>query len=170
MRLPADLALVDALVLPGGESTTMSRLIRVFHLEVPLRRRLCEGMPTMSTCAGLILLSRTVLDGRPDQLTFAALDLEVRRNAYGRQRESFEANLDVEPLGIAPFRAVFIRAPRIETIGQDVQVIASFDGKPVAVCQGPHLALGFHPEMTGDLRMHQLFLRRAEEALEVNAA
>ena len=170
VRLPADLAAVDALVLPGGESTTMSRLIRVFDLETPLRHRLSEGMPTMSTCAGLILLSRTVLAGRPDQLTFGALDVEVRRNAYGRQRESFEADLKVEPLGVAPFRAVFIRAPRIEATGPDVEVLASFDGNPVAVSSGLHLGLGFHPEMTGDVRLHQLFLRRVEEALEVNAA
>jgi 5'-phosphate synthase pdxT subunit len=170
VRSPADLAAVDALVLPGGESTTMGRLIRVFDVEAPLRQRLGEGMPTMSTCAGLILLSREVLDARPDQLSFGALDISVRRNAYGRQRESFEADLDVEPLGVAPFRAVFIRAPRIEATAAEVEVIASFDGNPVAVCQGPHLGLGFHPEMTGDLRLHQLFLRRVEEALEVNAA
>jgi pyridoxal 5'-phosphate synthase pdxT subunit len=170
VRLPEDLARADALIPPGGESTTMSRLLRVFALEAPLRERLAGGMPTMSTCAGLILLSRHVLDGRPDQLALAALDLTVRRNGYGRQVESFEADIAIEPLGVAPFRAVFIRAPLIEACGPDVQVIASFDGKPVAVSQGPHLGLGFHPEMTGDIRLHQLFLRRVEDALEVNAA
>jgi len=170
VRLPDDLARADALVLPGGESTTMGRLLRVFGLEAPLRERLAAGMPTMSTCAGLILLSRHVLDGRPDQLTLGALDLTVRRNGYGRQVESFEADVDIEPLGVAPFRAVFIRAPRIESSGPDVQVLASFDGNPVAVSQGHHLGLGFHPEMTGDVRLHQLFLRRVEDALEVSAA
>jgi 5'-phosphate synthase pdxT subunit len=170
VRQPADLAAVDALVLPGGESTTISRLLRVFELEVPLRERLAGGMPTMSTCAGLILLSSAVLDGRPDQLALGALDVTVRRNGYGRQAESFEADVDVELLGVAPFRAVFIRAPRIESCGADVQVIASFDGNPVAVSQGPHLGLGFHPEMTGDVRLHQLFLDRVEAALEESAA
>jgi pyridoxal 5'-phosphate synthase pdxT subunit len=170
VRTPADLELADALVLPGGESTTMSRLLHVFGLETPLRERLAAGMPTLSTCAGLILLSREVLDGRPDQLALGVLDVSVRRNGYGRQVESFEADLDVAPLGVAPFRAVFIRAPLIESVGPDVEVIASFDNNPVAIAQGPHLGLCFHPEMTEDPRLHQLFLERATAALEVNAA
>jgi 5'-phosphate synthase pdxT subunit len=161
---------VDALVLPGGESTTMSRLLRVFGLEEPLRERLAGGMPTLATCAGLILLSREVLDGRPDQVTLDAVDIVVRRNAYGRQVESFEADLEVEPLGIAPFRGVFIRAPRIEQIGDSVRVIAEFEGNPVAIMSGPHKGLVFHPEMTGDVRLHQLFLEHAQDALESSAA
>jgi pyridoxal 5'-phosphate synthase pdxT subunit len=170
VRTPADLERVDALVLPGGESTTMSRLLHVFGLETPLRERLAAGMPTLSTCAGLILLSREVLDGRPDQLALGVLDVSVRRNGYGRQVESFEADLDVAPLGVAPFRAVFIRAPLIESAGPDVEVIASYDANPVAIAQGPHLGLCFHPEMTDDPRLHQLFLERATAALEVSAA
>jgi pyridoxal 5'-phosphate synthase pdxT subunit len=170
VRTPADLERVDALVIPGGESTTMSRLLHVFGLEGPLRERLAAGMPTLSTCAGLILLSREVLDGRPDQLALGVLDVSVRRNGYGRQVESFEADLAVAPLGVAPFRAVFIRAPLIESTGPDAEVIASFGDNPVAIAQGPHLGLCFHPEMTEDPRLHQLFLERAAAALEVSAA
>jgi pyridoxal 5'-phosphate synthase pdxT subunit len=170
VRTPADLDGVDALVLPGGESTTMSRLLQVFGLEAPLRERLATGMPTLSTCAGLILLSRQVLDGRPDQLALGALDLSVRRNGYGRQVDSFEADLAVAPLGVAPFRAVFIRAPLIESVGAGVEVIATFGDNAVAVAQGPHLGLCFHPEMTDDPRLHQLFLDRATSALEASAA
>lgn len=170
VRTPADLERVDALVLPGGESTTMSRLLHVFGLEAPLRERLAAGMPTLSTCAGLILLSREVLDGRPDQLALGVLDVSVRRNGYGRQVESFEADIALAPLGVAPFRAVFIRAPLIERTGPEAEVIASFDNNPVAIAQGPHLGLCFHPEMTEDPRLHRLFLERAAAALEVNAA
>lgn len=170
VRTAAELETVDALVLPGGESTTMSRLLQVFDLEMPLRERLAAGMPTLSTCAGLILMSREVLDGRPDQIALGVLDLSVRRNGYGRQVESFEADLPVSSLGVAPFRAVFIRAPRIERAGPDVEVIATFGDNPVAVVQGPHLGLCFHPEMTDDSRLHRVFLERAEAVLEVNAA
>jgi pyridoxal 5'-phosphate synthase pdxT subunit len=170
VRTAADLDGVDALVLPGGESTTMSRLLQVFDLEGPLRERLEAGMPTMSTCAGLILLSREVLDGRPDQISLGALDITVRRNGYGRQVESFEADIPVAPLGLAPFRAVFIRAPMIVATGADAEIIATFDDNPVAVAQGPHIGLCFHPEMTDDARLHQLFLERAAAALEVSAA
>ena len=170
VRTPGDLDGVDALVLPGGESTTMSRLLQVFGLEAPLRERLATGMPTLSTCAGLILLSREVLDGRPDQLALGALNLSVRRNGYGRQVDSFEADLAVAPLGVAPFRAVFIRAPLIESVGAGVEVIATFGDNAVAVAHGPHLGLCFHPEMTDDPRLHQLFLDRATSVLEASAA
>lgn len=170
VRTAADLETVDALVLPGGESTTMSRLLQVFDLEKPLRERLAAGMPTLSTCAGLILMSREVLDGRPDQISLGILAISVRRNGYGRQVESFEADVAVGPLGVAPFHAVFIRAPLIEHAGPDAEVIASFGGNPVAVAQGPHIGLCFHPEMTDDARLHQLFLERAAAALEVDAA
>lgn len=170
MRTVAELDAVDALVLPGGELTTMSRLLQVFDLEMPLRARLAAGMPTLSTCAGLILMSREVLDGRADQISFGALDVTVRRNGYGRQVESFEADLPVAPLGVAPFRAVFIRAPLIEQTGPDAEVVATFGENAVAVAQGPHLGLCFHPEMTDDPRLHQLFLERAAAALEANAA
>lgn len=170
VRTPAELESVDALVLPGGESTTMSRLLRVFGLEMPLRERLAAGMPTLSTCAGLILMSREVLDGRADQLALGILDVSVRRNGYGRQVDSFEADVPVSLLGIAPFRAVFIRAPRIEHAGPESEVVATFGGNPVAVIQGPHIGLCFHPEMTDDSRLHQLFVERSVAALEVSAA
>ena len=170
MRTPAELDAVDALVLPGGESTTMSRLLQVFDLEMPLRERLAAGMPTLSTCAGLILMSRDVLDGRPDQIALGVLDLGVRRNGYGRQVNSFEADLPVAPLGVAPFHAVFIRAPLIVRTGPEAEVVATFGDNAVAVVQGPHIGLCFHPEMTDNSRLHQLFLERAAAALEVNAA
>ena len=170
VRTPDELESVDALILPGGESTTMNRLLKVFDLEMPLRERLADGMPTLSTCAGLILMSREVLDGRPDQIALGILDVSVRRNGYGRQVESFEADIPIAPLGVAPFRAVFIRAPLIEEAGPDADVIASFGNNPVAVAQGPHIGLCFHPEMTDDLRLHQLFLERAAASLEVSAA
>jgi pyridoxal 5'-phosphate synthase pdxT subunit len=170
VRSPEDLAAVDALVLPGGESTTMGRLLRVFHLEQPLRERVAAGMPTLSTCAGLILLAREIRDGRADQQPLGILDVAVRRNGYGRQLESFEADVALEPLGVAPLRAVFIRAPRIEEVGANADIIARLDGEPVAVSQGPHLGLTFHPEMTDDLRVHQLFLERVVRHLESSAA
>jgi 5'-phosphate synthase pdxT subunit len=170
VRTPAELDAVDALVLPGGESTTMSRLLQVFNLEMPLRERLADGMPTLSTCAGLILMSREVLDGRSDQIALRILDISVRRNGYGRQVESFEADVPVTLLGVAPFRAVFIRAPRIEHVGPDAEVIATYGKNAVAVAQGPHVGLCFHPEMTNDARLHQVFLDRAASALEVSAA
>lgn len=168
VRFPNQLLGIDALVLPGGESTTMSRLLRVFGLLEPLRERLDAGMPTFSTCAGAILLSREILDGRPDQVALGALDIEVRRNGYGRQLESFEADLQVDSLEGPLFRAVFIRAPTFERVGPAAQVLASYDGKPVAIAQGQHLSLAFHPEMTSDDRLHRLFLallsRRREHA------
>jgi pyridoxal 5'-phosphate synthase pdxT subunit len=170
VRTRDELESVDALILPGGESTTMSRLLKVFDLEMPLRERLADGMPTLSTCAGLILMSREVLDGRPDQIALGILDVSVRRNGYGRQVASFEADIPIAPLGVAPFRAVFIRAPLIEEAGPDADVIASFGDNPVAVAQGAHIGLCFHPEMTDDLRLHQLFLERAAASLEVSAA
>ncbi len=164
VRTADELAAVDALALPGGESTTMSRLIRAFGLEPPLRRRLQGGMPTFSTCAGTILLSRTILDGKDDQIAFGVLDLATRRNAYGRQVDSFERDLEIAGLGDEPFHAVFIRAPLITAHGAHVDVLASHEGSPVAVSQGAHLSFTFHPEMTADLRLHRLFAERVEEA------
>ncbi len=160
VRFPAQLRGIDALALPGGESTTMSRLLRVFELLEPLRERLDAGMPTFSTCAGAILLSRGISGGRPDQVALGVLDLDVLRNGYGRQLESFEADLRIEGIEGDPFRAVFIRAPVFERVGSRAQVLARYDGKPVAVSQGSHLALAFHPEMTSDDRLHRLFLEQ----------
>ena len=154
VRTPADLALVDALILPGGESTTMSLLLDSSELRDPIADRLVAGMPAFGTCAGLILLARQVLDGRPDQTSFGAIDISVRRNGYGRQVDSFEAELPWEP----PLHAVFIRAPVVERTGKAVEVLASVDDKPVLCRQGPILVAAFHPELSGDRRVHQLFL------------
>jgi pyridoxal 5'-phosphate synthase pdxT subunit len=158
VRTPAELDTVDALMLPGGESTTMSMLLRSSGLFEPIARRLKDGMPAFGTCAGLILLARDVLDGRPDQENFGELDLTVRRNAYGRQLDSFEADLDVPALGGERFPAVFIRAPLIERAGPSVEVLACHDGHPVLVRHDHVWAAAFHPELSGDARLHALFL------------
>jgi 5'-phosphate synthase pdxT subunit len=158
VRTPRDLRGVDALVFPGGESTTMSRLLGTSGLTEPLAEVLAGGLATFSTCAGLILLARDVLDGRVDQHHFDALDVVVRRNAYGRQVDSFETDLDVENLG-QPFHAVFIRAPQILQAGPHVDVLASHNHQAVLIRQGPHLAMSFHPELAGDHRLHAVFLK-----------
>ncbi len=157
VRTPDQLADVDALVVPGGESTTMSKLLDTSGLAQPLRDRLADGLPTFGTCAGMIVLARTVLDGRADQRSYDAIDVTVRRNAFGRQIDSFEADLAITGLD-APFHAVFIRAPFVEEVGDGVEVLASVDGHPVLCRQGPVLVSAFHPELTGDLRLHELFL------------
>ena len=162
VRLPAELARVSALVVPGGESTAISLLLESSGLLGPLKARLREGMPTFGTCAGMILLANEVIDGRPDQHNLAAIDISVRRNAFGRQRDSFETDLRVAGLG-APLHAVFIRAPLVERTGPGVQVLASVavpggTQKPVVCRQGPVLVTSFHPELAGDTRLHELFL------------
>lgn len=163
VRAPGHLAGLDGLVLPGGESTTMSMLLERAGLFEPLAERLGEGMPAFGTCAGMILLSSDVLDGRPDQRSFAALDIGVRRNAFGRQVQSFEAELDVTGLSPGgPFDAVFIRAPAVERVGPAVEVLASVDGRPVLCRQGRVLVAAFHPELSEDLRLHRLFLDSCE--------
>ncbi|CAB4540218.1 MAG: pyridoxal 5'-phosphate synthase glutaminase subunit PdxT [Actinomycetes bacterium] len=157
VRTPADLAGVDALVMPGGESTTMSRLLHTAELFDPLAERLAAGMPVFGTCAGMILLAAEVLDGRPDQRSFAAIDIAVRRNGYGRQIDSFEHEVDVDGLD-APFHVVFIRAPKVERTGPGVEVLARHDGVPVLARQGRVLVASFHPELTDDDRLHAMFL------------
>lgn len=157
VRVPGDLARLSGLVMPGGESTTMSKLLVSSGLFVALGKRLSQGFPVFGTCAGMILLAARVLDGRPDQQSFAALDVTVRRNAYGRQVDSFEADLSVTGLN-APFPAVFIRAPLITELGDGVQVLARHEAQPVLVRQGSVMAASFHPELTGDGRLHELFL------------
>jgi len=158
VRTADDLAGVDALVLPGGESTTMSRLLDTSGLFDPVADRLAGGMPVLGTCAGMILLAGEVLDGRPDQRCFAAIDVAVRRNAFGRQVDSFETGLDVDELEGGPFPAVFIRAPVVERVGEGVEVLATVDGRPV-LCRQEHVTVAaFHPELSGDLRLHRLFL------------
>lgn len=164
VRTPEHLAAADAVVLPGGESTTISMLLESSGLLEPLADRLTAGTPAFGTCAGMILLASEVLDGRPDQRSLAAIDLAVRRNAYGRQVDSFEADLAVagveEP--DRPFRAVFIRAPAVERAGAGVEVLAEVDGRPVLCRQGRVLVSAFHPELSGDGRLHRLFLEVAD--------
>ena len=157
VRTPTDLAGVDALVMPGGESTTMSRLLRTAQLFDPIATRLASSMPVFGTCAGMILLATDVLDGRTDQLSFQAIDISVRRNGYGRQVDSFEADIAVSGLSDT-FHAVFIRAPKVERFGAAVTVIAHHDGVPVLARQAHVLVSSFHPELTGDRRLHAIFL------------
>jgi pyridoxal 5'-phosphate synthase pdxT subunit len=158
VRSPADLQRVDALVLPGGESTTMSMLLESSGLFDPLADRLAEGMPAFGTCAGMILLGHDILDGRPDQRCFDAVDISVRRNAFGRQVDSFEADLGVAGIDGGPLHAIFIRAPVVSRVGEGVDVIATVDGQPVACRQGSVLVAAFHPELGSDPRLHELFL------------
>jgi pyridoxal 5'-phosphate synthase pdxT subunit len=158
VRVPEELAALDALILPGGESTTMSKLLDSSAMRDPLAAQLRDGLPAFGTCAGMILLAREVVDGRPDQRSFGALDVSVRRNAYGRQRDSFEAPLLVEGLSGGPFPGVFIRAPRLESVGDAVEVLATHDGHAVLARQGTVWIASFHPELSGDLRLHDRFL------------
>jgi 5'-phosphate synthase pdxT subunit len=157
VRVPADLNEVAALIMPGGESTTMSQLLESSGLFDALSDRLSDGFRVFGTCAGMILLARTVIGGRPDQRSFGAIDISVERNAYGRQVDSFEVELEVSGLD-DPFPAVFIRAPRICELGPAVETLAVHEGSPVLVRQGTVLAASFHPELTGDGRLHALFL------------
>ena len=157
VRTPVQLDEVDALVVPGGESTTMSKLLVSSGLDEALRVGLAAGLPAFGTCAGMIVLAGSVLDGRADQRPYDAIDITVRRNAFGRQVDSFEADLDVEGLD-EPFPAVFIRAPFVEAAGPDVEVLARVDGHPVLCRQGSVLVSAFHPELTADPRLHRLFL------------
>jgi 5'-phosphate synthase pdxT subunit len=155
VKKPEHLGQVDALVIPGGESTTIGKMAARFGLIEPLRESIEGGLPTYGTCAGLILLAGAVTEG--DQPLIGALDVVVRRNAFGRQNESFEADLDVEGLD-EPVHAVFIRAPWVEKVGSEVEVLADVDDHPVMVRQGKVLATSFHPELTGDARIHRMLL------------
>ena len=165
VRRPAELDDVDGLVIPGGESTTIDKLTRAFDLREPLLKRLADGMPAYGSCAGMIMLADRVLDVAPGQQTLGGLDVTVRRNAFGRQVESFEADLPFEGLA-DPMHAVFIRAPWVEDVGPAVEVLASVRAlgaeHPVAVRQGSLLATSFHPEISGDVRVHRLFVEMVE--------
>jgi 5'-phosphate synthase pdxT subunit len=157
VRRPADLAGLDAIVLPGGESTTMSHLLTTSGLFDELKSHLAAGLPVFGTCAGMILCATTVRDGRDDQRGFDLIDLAVRRNGYGRQLDSFEADLAVRDLD-EPFHAVFIRAPLVERVGPDVEVLAVHEGVPVLVRAGTCTVAAFHPELTDDGRLHEQFI------------
>lgn len=158
VRTPAQLAAVDGLVLPGGESTVIDKLARLFELREPIIERIASGMPVYGTCAGLILLAERILDGLPTQLPFGGIDIDVRRNAFGSQVDSFEAELAVPVLGAPPVRATFIRAPAVERVGAAVEVLARVGERVVAVEQGVLLGTSFHPEVDGEARFHQRFL------------
>lgn len=165
VRTPAQLASVDALVLPGGESSVIDKLSRAFGLHEAIRARIAAGMPVYGTCAGLILLADRVTDGAPGQQTFGGLDVTVQRNAFGSQVDSFETDLDVPVLGERPVRAVFIRAPRVTQAGRGVDVLAALaDDSIVAVRQGALVGTSFHPEMTGEYRFHALLLEMMRAA------
>jgi len=169
VRRPEELDEVDGLVLPGGESTTISKLAVTFGLVEPLRKRLANGMPAYGSCAGMILLADRILDGVPGQETFGGIDMTVRRNAFGRQVDSFEERIHLAGIGGGPFHAVFIRAPWVESVGEPVEVIGWVEAGPaagriVAVRQGRLLATSFHPELTGDPRVHALFVQMVRDS------
>ncbi|HXQ58599.1 MAG TPA: pyridoxal 5'-phosphate synthase glutaminase subunit PdxT [Acidimicrobiales bacterium] len=181
VRRPSDLSGLDGIVLPGGESTTMSMLLSSSELLEPLGKEIAAGLPVFGTCAGMILLGSSVIGGRQDQICYGAIDIAVRRNGYGRQLASFECDLDVPAVGGVPFHAVFIRAPLVEATGDAVEVLATVapstgtpDGTgggltdvpaatPVLCRQGPVLVAAFHPELTADRRVHRLFVSMIEE-------
>jgi 5'-phosphate synthase pdxT subunit len=166
VRRPSELAAVDALVLPGGESTAIAKLACSFEMLEPLKSRIASGMPVYGSCAGMILLADRVLDAAVGQETFGGLDITVRRNAFGRQVDSFETDLDFSGITNPPVRAVFIRAPWVESVGPAVEVLAKLE-HAVAVRQGGLLATSFHPELTGDNRIHRFFIESiARPALE----
>ena len=157
VRLPHDMANIDALIIPGGESTTIARLIEVFGLAREIKGRVEDGMPTWGTCAGMIVLARSLIEDRPQPL--GLMDIRVQRNAYGRQVDSFEADIPVPALGDGPFQAVFIRAPAIEEIGPEVRPLALLNGRQVVAAQeGRVMVTAFHPELTTDTRFHAYFL------------
>lgn len=174
VRLPRDLEGLDGLIIPGGESTVMGKLMVAYELDQPLREAIAGGLPTWGTCAGLILLARETDNALAGQPLLAAMDIRVCRNAFGTQRESFEVNLAVPALGDQPVHAVFIRAPIVESVGAGVETLARVEpglfgapGDIVAVRQGPLLGTAFHPEVTDDLRFHDYFLSMAREAVTV---
>lgn len=162
VRRPEELSSVDGLVIPGGESSVIDKLSRIFGMQEPIRAAIGAGLPVYGTCAGLILLADTVLDKIDGQESFGGMDIDVRRNAFGRQTESFETELDVPDLGERPVHATFIRAPVVERVGAGVDVLASLtDGTVVAVEQGSLLGTSFHPEVDGETRFHERFFAKA---------
>lgn len=163
VRIAEDLEGLSGLILPGGESTTMSNLLLRSGLFAAVKAGIESGLQVFGTCAGMILLARHVTDGRDDQVSFGAMDISVQRNAYGRQVDSFETDIQISGLN-APFHAVFIRAPRVSDIGSDVEVLATFEDSPVLVAEGNCMAAAFHPELSIDSRVHQIFVNRIEAA------
>ena len=171
VRRPSELEAVDALVIPGGESTTISKLARIFDIFQPIQERISAGMPVYGSCAGMILLADRVEDAIVGQESFGGLDVTVRRNAFGRQVDSFETDLTFKGITQPPIRAVFIRAPWVESVGPSVEVLAEVDGHPVAVRSDHLFATSFHPELTGDNRIHKFFIEEVcEPALKSASA
>lgn len=169
VRLPGELKGLGGLVIPGGESTTIEKLMAEYRLTEVLRKSIASGLPVLGTCAGMILLAKRVVGN--DQGSLGTMDIDVRRNAFGRQVDSFEADLDVPALGAPPFHAVFIRAPRIDRAGKGVEVLASLpDGTAVAAREGNLVATAFHPELTDDLRLHEYFLELVDARLKPKTA
>jgi 5'-phosphate synthase pdxT subunit len=165
IRREGELAEIDGLVIPGGESSVMDKLSRTFGLAGPVKSAIAGGLPVYGTCAGLIMLADTVLDASPGQQSFGGFDIAVRRNAFGSQLDSFETDLDIPELGDVPMHAVFIRAPIVESVGSGVTTLASVhDGRVVAVEQGNLLGTSFHPEISGDTRFHEYFLDKVRAA------
>ena len=165
VRRPEELASIDGLIIPGGESSVMDKLSRTFGLAEPLKNAISSGLPVYGTCAGLIMLANTVLDAINGQQSLGGFDISVRRNAFGSQLDSFETDLDIPVLGEPPVHAVFIRAPVVESVGDSVTTLAALDdGRRVAVEQGALLGTSFHPEMTGDTRFHEYFLQKIRSA------
>lgn len=156
VKTESELKDVDGLVVPGGESTTMSNLLVSSGLGKILANKIHEGLPVFGTCAGMIMMASSIIDGRPDQIALNAMNIQVRRNGYGRQNDSFEQDIDIASFD-TPFHALFIRAPIIEKVGNDVEVLSTVDGHPVLVRQGKALASSFHPELVPDLRIHEIF-------------
>jgi len=167
VRLPEQLADLDGIIIPGGESTTIGKLMVIYGLHEILQRKIQEGVPTWGTCAGLILLAKETDNALAGQPLLASMHIRVRRNAFGSQRESFETDLPVPILGEAPFHTFFIRGPSIETVGPEVEILATLDdGTIVAVREGNLLGTAFHPEVSGDPRFHQYFLRIVESVIQ----
>jgi 5'-phosphate synthase pdxT subunit len=170
VRRESEIESIDALVIPGGESTTIAKLARSFGVFDLISRRIKEGMPTYGSCAGMILIANSVLDAMEGQETFGGMDVVVRRNAFGRQVDSFESDLHFEGITDAPLRAIFIRAPWVESVDEKVTILATVDGHPVAIRQNNLLATSFHPELTGDNRVHRYFIDSVcKDALKVGS-
>jgi len=164
VKTESDLEEIDGLIIPGGESTTMSNLLVASGLGKTLTQKIDDGFPVFGTCAGMIMMANSIMDGRPDQIVLNAMDIEVRRNGYGRQNDSFEQDIDIESFDV-PFHALFIRAPIIEKMANDVEVLSTVNGHPVLVRQGKALASSFHPELVSDLRVHEIFLSMIHDSL-----
>ena len=164
IKTEADLEEIDGLIIPGGESTTMSNLLVASGLGKTLTQKIDDGFPVFGTCAGMIMMANSIVDGRSDQIVLNAMDIQVRRNGYGRQNDSFEQDIEIESFEV-PFHALFIRAPIIEKIANDVEVLSTVKDHPVLVRQGKALASSFHPELVSDLRVHEIFLSMIHDSL-----